>query len=333
MAGKKLLVVDDSLTIQKVIRLALSNEGYEIQASSDGNDALQQIALFRPDVVLIDVSLPGQSAFQVKSEINRQGDLAHVRFVLMSSAFEQVDEKTAAEVHFHARLIKPFDPAHLRQVLTDALATVSPAAPPSEPVRPTAKTESASLSADLWDKESREALGQSLPPAHLGGGPSLDADDSDIRKLTESTIKMSGLDELQWSVNETARKEIKAPLSEPAIEPHPQLADTGESRFKFDPDMQLPEMHVTDNRYGDLPITPPPPQGEQREPTHTTLTRPQATQAVPQAQMAPVSSGDVEEAVRRHLEGTLERMAQKMLPDLAEKIIRQEIHKMLSEQP
>ena len=57
MSGKKLLVADDSLTIQKVIRLALSNEGYEIQAVSDGNDAIQQISLFRPDVILIDISL------------------------------------------------------------------------------------------------------------------------------------------------------------------------------------------------------------------------------------------------------------------------------------
>jgi len=69
MIGKKLLVADDSLTIQKVIRLALSNEGYEIQTVSDGNDAIQQIAVFRPDVVLIDVSLPGKTAFEVKKSI------------------------------------------------------------------------------------------------------------------------------------------------------------------------------------------------------------------------------------------------------------------------
>src|SRR3954465_11142475 len=98
MPGKKLLVADDSLTIQKVIRLALSNEGYEIQAVSDGNDAIQQIALFKPDVVLIDVSLPSKSAFEVKAEINQQEDLSEIRFVLVSSAFEKVDEDQAKEV-------------------------------------------------------------------------------------------------------------------------------------------------------------------------------------------------------------------------------------------
>src|SRR5947209_14139524 len=125
MAGKKILVADDSLTIQKVIRLALSNEGYDIQAVSDGNDAVQQISLFRPAIVLIDVSLPGKSAFEVKREVNTLEDLQEVRFVLMSSAFEKVDEPQASEVKFHGRLTKPFDPAHLRQVLTEVVAQVA----------------------------------------------------------------------------------------------------------------------------------------------------------------------------------------------------------------
>src|SRR5579885_942633 len=122
MAGKKLLVADDSLTIQKVIRLALSNEGYEIQTVSDGDDAVQQMSLFRPDIVLIDVSLPGQSAFDVKRAVNAHEDLSSVRFVLMSSAFEKIDEKQLASLVFDGRLTKPFDPAHLRQVLSGVLS-------------------------------------------------------------------------------------------------------------------------------------------------------------------------------------------------------------------
>src|SRR6185437_5596424 len=106
-SGKKLLVADDSLTIQKVIRLALTNEGYEIQTVSDGNEALEQIAVFRPDLVLIDVSLPGKSAFEVKEALNSHGDAALTRFVLMSSAFEKVDEARASQAGFQGRLTKP----------------------------------------------------------------------------------------------------------------------------------------------------------------------------------------------------------------------------------
>ncbi len=118
---KKLLVADDSLTIQKVIRLALSSEGYEIQAVSDGHDALEQIALFRPDVVLIDVALPMKSAFDVKQELNMTGDAPNTKIILMSSAFERLDEQMLQSAGFDGRITKPFDPAQLRSVLQQAL--------------------------------------------------------------------------------------------------------------------------------------------------------------------------------------------------------------------
>lgn len=63
---KRLLVADDSLTIQKVIRLALAAEPYEIVTVSQGNDCLAQIEQLRPDCLLVDVALPGQSAFDIK---------------------------------------------------------------------------------------------------------------------------------------------------------------------------------------------------------------------------------------------------------------------------
>ncbi len=131
--GKKLLVADDSLTIQKVIKLALSADGYDIQTVSDGNDALQQVAVFHPDVVLIDVGIPGRTAFEVKKAMNEDPDLKRIPVVLMSSAFEKVDEAKVALLQFEGRLTKPFDPTHLRQALQQALATRGEDAPAPEP--------------------------------------------------------------------------------------------------------------------------------------------------------------------------------------------------------
>ena len=125
MAGKKILVADDSLTIQKVIRLSLTHEGYDIQAVSDGNDALERIAVLRPEVVLIDVSLPGKSAFEVKREINSHEDLKGLEFVLMSGAYEKVDDAQVTELGFHTKLTKPIDPAELRKILNKILGKTS----------------------------------------------------------------------------------------------------------------------------------------------------------------------------------------------------------------
>ncbi len=131
MMAKKLLVADDSLTIQKVIRLALAHEGYEIEAATEGSEAIQKIAIFRPDLVLLDIVLPGKNAFEIKQIINQDESLAFVRFVLMSSAFEKVDQNTCNELVFHGFLTKPFDPAYLRQVLVQVGQNPAKGKPPS----------------------------------------------------------------------------------------------------------------------------------------------------------------------------------------------------------
>lgn len=264
MAEKKLLVADDSLTIQKVIRLALANEGYKIQAVSDGNEACQQIALFRPDVVLIDVSLPGKSAAEVKVEIDAisGNDPSAPRFVLMSSAFEQVNEAEIEALRFHGRLIKPFDPAHLRMVLGNVLnaspvpempaaPTVTAGAPGLPPVPPSLKipppppksmepqqTRPASaelpiFSEDLWDKKAAASDSSSEAAGSVN-----EAGPEDIRQLTEQTIKLSGLDHFQWDINEPAKKKQKdrpslageqtltnLQIQEPTLKPPANLAD------------------------------------------------------------------------------------------------------------
>jgi two-component system cell cycle response regulator len=346
MAGKKLLVADDSLTIQKVIRLALSNEGYEIQAVSDGNDAAQQISLFRPDVVLIDVSLPGKSAFEVKKIVNSQPDTRNVRFVLMSSAFEKVDEQQAGEVGFDGRLTKPFDPAHLRQVLQEVLATAAPSgaegsttfiqappAPPQEdldPLLPEEHTEELPIL--------REELPFTAPPdpfANLAPPPRVESDsDQDIKHLTESTIRMSGLDDFQWSVNEPAKKPGPPPVpsrdetgeyrfDDPTIRPPGNMADAGGSNFRFDKPMDaVHEPTYEIEKPVDSPMLPTePPPSYSAAPSDFTG----STSYLP--------AKDLEEAMRKQISETLERMARQILPEVAERVIKQEIHKLLTSPP
>ncbi len=244
MAQKKLLVADDSITIQKVIRLALANEGYEIQAVSDGKDVIQQLSLFRPDIVLIDVSLPTRTAFEIKEDCNKQDDFKNIRFILMSSAFEKFDENRANAAHFHAKLTKPFDPANLRQILSEASsyafeATVQPTlkfdAPDSLPEIP--DHDELSLASDESDLSSLPPIQPDVPimtlPLHettrtLWEPPPLPASsiveanapespesDSDIKQLTASTLKLSGLEELQWGIQEQHKKPSTLPVTPP----------------------------------------------------------------------------------------------------------------------
>ena len=286
MTTRKILVADDSLTIQKVIRLALSNEGYEIHAVSDGKEAIEQIALFRPDVVLIDISLPIKTAIEVKQDVGTDPDLKKTKFVLMSSAFEQVDETSIASAHFDGRLIKPFDPAHLRQVLSDVLK------------RPTSMSQEVNLSDDLWS---------SPPPP-----PPAFSKDEDIKQLTEDTLKMSGFEDQGWNINESHIETIgDRTLSfiqsqEPELPPHPQMVELDDSGFKFDP--------------------PPPPtvrldENENEAPSKNNNG------------VVALNQNDLEKLVHTQLEETLRKMIKTTLPDIAEKVIKEEIKKLLSQPP
>lgn len=373
MPGKKLLVADDSLTIQKVIRLALSNEGYEIQAVADGNDAVQQIALFRPDIILIDVSLPGISAFGVKREINQQKDLEEIQFVLMSSAFEKVDEEQFQEVKFHNRLTKPFDPAHLRKVLSDTLAQVaakrmektsiltSPRAEQSSvaevsplstqqplshssiefsvsepeelptnqsfdfpplPSEPTFEPLSSSDNSD-W-KEGLDLEDFPPLPTPTPGNPSLasnpnwpnlsppsepEASESDIRVLTDSTMRMTGLDDFQWSVNELNSSLPTHPINLPLHPPQSSLKEAT------------------------APLIPPPIELESSplSPTFPAASSPQKSTPAVEVEVSPISQEQIESLIREEVQKTLEKMASHLLPDLAEKLIKEEIHKLLTD--
>jgi CheY-like chemotaxis protein len=350
MPGKKLLVADDSLTIQKVIRLALSNEGYEIQAVSDGNDAVQQISLFHPDVVLIDVSLPGKSAFEVKRDINAHEDLEEVRFVLMSSAFEKVDESQVDEVVFHGRLTKPFDPAHLRQVLTDVLGQVTAkrmektsiltrptldAADPSPDIPPPMPPSFSSFEEEEeWEEngihpeelppippsppENLNELWEAseLPnPLGMVSPPPLpiSSSEEDIKHLTDSTMR--GLEDFQWSV------------SEPSLKPLPSMMDNGGSNFEITPPPGPESIELSHLSSMEEMIEAPPFFNTPAEiPPLPSRDLPAPAAAVPA-----VSEAQIEAMVRSQVQVTIERLAQKLLPEVAERVIKQEIHRLLSE--
>lgn len=221
MPPKKILVADDSLTIQKVIRLALANEGYEIQAVSEGKEAIEQIALFQPDLCLIDVSLPRKNAFEVKRELQQFEDFRNLSFILMSSAFEQVDEKQVEELKFDGRLVKPFDPAHLRKTLSEVFGKQKKSpVPAAQTPQASAPKAAAPLSDDLWvtpEEVKTSTTFEPAPPFASSG------EEDDIRKLTESTLKMSGLDTMGWSVSDPSRKMDPFAVSTPAAQAEPDF--------------------------------------------------------------------------------------------------------------
>ena len=109
----KLLVADDSVTIQKIINLAFNAEDAVVESVSSGDAAMDAVRVFKPDVILADVFMPGCNGYEVCERIKRDPELQNIPVILLVGTFEPFDEPEASRVRCDAHLSKPFDTSEL----------------------------------------------------------------------------------------------------------------------------------------------------------------------------------------------------------------------------
>jgi CheY-like chemotaxis protein len=105
-----LLLADDSVTIQRVIELTFADEDVQVVAVSDGEQAIAAVDQKTPDIVLADVGMPGRDGYEVAQHIKTTPRLAHIPVVLLTGAFEPIDQARADAVGCDGVLAKPFEP-------------------------------------------------------------------------------------------------------------------------------------------------------------------------------------------------------------------------------
>ena len=108
LAGCKLLLADDSVTIQKVVDLTFADEGVEVVAFGNGRAAIDNIEEVAPDVVLADVFMPLMNGYEVCKYIKENEKLKHIPVMLLVGSFEPFDEAEARRVGADDILTKPF---------------------------------------------------------------------------------------------------------------------------------------------------------------------------------------------------------------------------------
>lgn len=106
--GNKILLVDESVTVQKIITLAFSDEGVDVVTLDNGNEAIARLQYLRPALVLADVSTPGKNGYEVCDYIKHHESLSDIPVVLLVPAFETYNEERARQVGADLHLTKPF---------------------------------------------------------------------------------------------------------------------------------------------------------------------------------------------------------------------------------
>ena len=109
----KMLLADDSITIQKVVTIIFANEDYELTIVDNGSAALDRAREIVPDIILVDALMPGMTGYEVCSEARHDPLLRDIPLLLLVGAFEPFDEGKARESGADDYISKPFESQHL----------------------------------------------------------------------------------------------------------------------------------------------------------------------------------------------------------------------------
>jgi len=115
VSKRKLLLADDSVTIQKVVNLTFADEGIEVITVGDGDAAMQKFVEDTPDLVMADVNMPGLDGYRICEMIKQDDKTKQIPVILLVGSFEPFDEDEARRVGADDYLTKPFQ--SIRQLI------------------------------------------------------------------------------------------------------------------------------------------------------------------------------------------------------------------------
>ncbi len=232
----KLLFADDSITIQKVVELILAEEGFEIRATNNGEEALAVIPSFKPDIILADIEMPKINGYQLCERIKQDPLISSIPVILLAGAFEPIDEELAKQVKADDFIIKPFESQELISKINAALTVLSVAE--REDIEGIAEAEAVGLEEvlvekDLWSMEEIPEIAEveklSVEEGVEGGTEEL----LEIAEEAEAGVEAAAVEEVTPPAGEKAAvTEVKIGIPEVELPSKDELKDILENTVK-----------------------------------------------------------------------------------------------------
>lgn len=118
MTAPKILVVDDEPSISNLVVSYLRKEGYEVYSAADGPSGLKAARAYRPDLIVLDIMLPGMDGLEVLTHLRRESD---VYVILLTAKTEELDRVLGLSIGADDYVTKPFSPRELTARVKAAL--------------------------------------------------------------------------------------------------------------------------------------------------------------------------------------------------------------------
>lgn len=121
-----MLVVDDNADTVLSFTMLLKASGHDVRAAHDGPTAVQVALDYRPDIVLLDIGLPGLNGYEVAKRIRQQPDFKNVVLVALTGYGQDSDRQNSLQAGFDHHLVKPARLAQLQKILATVSERVTP---------------------------------------------------------------------------------------------------------------------------------------------------------------------------------------------------------------
>jgi len=122
-----ILVVDDEEPIQELLKFNLEKEGYEVITADDGPEALKTIEEKHPDLVVLDIMLPGMNGLEVCTQLRMNPRFSDLPVIMLTAKGEEIDKVLGLEIGADDYITKPFSPRELLARIRARLRRLKPA--------------------------------------------------------------------------------------------------------------------------------------------------------------------------------------------------------------
>lgn len=119
--SRHVLIVEDEENIVESLSFLLKREGFRVTSVLDGAQAMDRIGAGRPDLLILDVMLPGVDGFEILRTIRSQPEIADLPVVMLTARMQQQDRRLAEEIGVNAFVTKPFSNANVISIVKDLL--------------------------------------------------------------------------------------------------------------------------------------------------------------------------------------------------------------------
>jgi CheY-like chemotaxis protein len=111
--SKRVIVVDDDKEIREIITFVLARNGFEVTSASNGQQLHAMLVQFIPDLIILDVMMPGEDGYQICNTLQSNPQTRHIPVIIMTAHAEDIYERISVDLGAAVHMTKPFHPFNL----------------------------------------------------------------------------------------------------------------------------------------------------------------------------------------------------------------------------